>query len=219
MDNNNINFTSADFLSGVYLLGEIPINGLVTSFCAFGTIQANGSENARGLLSIYIAREVSTGSMMVMDPYNINIMQRWNSSDIACRLPSPAPVVMESDKVYVYVPSTCNMNNCPLQVNYRSNEHVLNHADISRRDAVMGITKNSLNLVSTNMTSLNVRITIQGNTSESTPTTESQEFTLKAVVVSVPVVMVLGVITVILLLLVIAFVYKTMQKKSKGMMQ
>ena len=157
----NRNLTTADFQPGLYLLGDIPFNGIVKSFCAYGIIQTNGRDineaDVTGRITFFIARRNK-----VLESYNV---EQVNADETACEYLPSKLMVMPSDKVYVRVRRRCNESAavCPLQVTYKSDAEITYYGEVfSRQDVQRTIRMaDMLDPMSINMTSLNVQINFQ----------------------------------------------------------
>ena len=120
--NENLNISSTQSVSGLYLLGNVPNNGTLQSVCAFGKINTSVfSESIEG-------RVVGTIQIFVIRPNGTRsngsrILLRQNSDCLlrACR--DVDVRVRSSDLIAVHIPNRCIVDEegieCPLQINFQ----------------------------------------------------------------------------------------------------
>ena len=165
-----------EYRGGLYVLGTIPVDGEIkmVSFCGilnnFTLNESNITGNLTGRVRLYVFR----GEELI---YFISLTGQQRKAAIYCNDESKtftARSVKASDKVLVYIESTCSLTGngntlCPLQVNIDSRQNVTtefyNGSDIrSINQGVGSFVKESVSnrpLVNTSV-ELNVRVKIRG---------------------------------------------------------
>ena len=155
-----------EYRGGLYVLGTVPADGEIqmVSFCGIlNNSTLNESNIIRNLIGI--ARLiVSSGEQLNL----INLRGRQRND--YCGESSIFRAVKASDKILIYIESTCSLTNniCPLQVNIDSQQNVTTEfykgSDISINQSVRSFVRRSVRnfpLVNTSM-ELNVRVKIRG---------------------------------------------------------
>ena len=122
--NENLNISSAQSVSGLYLLGNVPNDGTIQSVCAFGKVNTSvisGSIKGReivGMVQIFVIRPNGT-----LPDENLIFLKQ--SSDCLLRACIDVDVrVRSSDLIVVRIPNLCNVDEeeiqCPLQINFQN---------------------------------------------------------------------------------------------------
>ena len=118
--NENLNISSAQSVSGLYLLGNVPNDGTIQSVCAFGKVNTSGDIDREmfGTVQIYVIRPDGPLS----DEFRISLRQ---SSDCLLRACRDVDVRVESsDLIALHIPNRCIVDEegieCPLQINFQN---------------------------------------------------------------------------------------------------
>ena len=121
--NENLNISSAQSVSGLYLLGNVSNDGTIQSVCAFGKVNTSvfsesiGGREMVGTIQIFVIRPNGTRSN------GSRILLRQNSDCLlrACR--DVDVRVRSSDLIVVHIPNRCIVDEegieCPLQINFQ----------------------------------------------------------------------------------------------------
>ena len=121
--NEKLNISSAQSVSGLYLLGNVPNNGTIQSVCAFGKVNTLNSSLDSGVtvgtIVIYVIRpnRILNNEFRVQLTQDNNCLLRECNQDFDIRVES-------SDYIVVYIPNICILAEdaiqCPLQVNFQN---------------------------------------------------------------------------------------------------
>ena len=168
-------------MTGLYNLQlDIPDDSMITSFCAFGVIRTDGSEeqdeNVSGRLVFLVVRSSDQGPVILPD--NIITLIQDNASAMEFEVCVNTNININRGSqvsILVAIPSSCVKESgsilCPLQVHFQANDSDIEYYSNSNVDVddffvdgnistIIDLLNSTVNKVMTN-TSINVRVDIE----------------------------------------------------------
>ena len=157
-----------EYRGGLYVLGTLPSDGEIqmVSFCGILNNSTLNESNITGNLIGIVRLFVFRGEQFI----NSSVLRGRQKNDY-CGNSSVVHAVKASDKILIYIESTCSLTNdgnntlCPLQVNIDSQQNVTtefyNGSDNINNQTVRSFVKESVIRVNASV-ELNVRVKIRG---------------------------------------------------------